>query len=256
MRTRTSTAALALLSPLLASFASACAEDVAQFDVKFAPEFQKGTISVLGVFKDGRLSPETWDELGPKISPVFGKGLCPIGYDAKLATTQPDLADTIDDYSRANGVTDDLLDQLAPAASGDSVLVVTVAGHPPKAPKDQGISGPPASATPMAPRGGMGGMPGAGGMGGRRGQGGMGTPTPMRPLAVDRNAYQISASLFSLRDHHTTALVSMGYSGQSADEALQKFVAKLQTSLAGQPCVGWNMSAPIDEKKIKALESE
>jgi hypothetical protein len=245
-------AALTFVLAPLSLLVSGCAEDDAQFSVKYAPEFQKGTISVVGVFREGRMSPETWDDIGPRLSAVFGKTSCPVAYDTKLLTTKAELAESIDDYARENGVTDDLLDQLAPAANGDMMLVITVAGRPPKAAKDPGIQGPPPTAqAPGSPR-----STGMGGMGGARHGGGMGNPSPMRMPAVDRNAYELSASLFSLKDHHTIALVTMGYSGPSTDVALARFTEKLRTSLAGFPCVGWNMDAPLDAKKIKELRSE
>ena len=115
---------------------TACNDADTHFTVQHAPDLKQMTVSVLGVFKEGRMSPETWDEIGPKISAAFGKGLCPIAYDAKLVTDKPSLAEAVDDYARENGVTDDLLDQLAPAASGDAVLVITVAGRPIKQQRD------------------------------------------------------------------------------------------------------------------------
>jgi hypothetical protein len=223
----------------------ACAEADAQFSVNYAPQFHKGgmTVSVLGVFREGRMSPETWDDIGPRVSTVFGGSLCPTGYDAKLTSTKPDLADAIDEYTRANGVTDDLLEQLAPAAIGDAVLVITVAGRPVNPSHDGGSPAGPTSA-PTTPGRGMG----------RRGAG-MG-PSPMRVAPIDRNAFEMSASLFSVRDHRAVALVTMGYSGQSGAEALQKFLAKLRESFPGMSCVGWQMDKPIDEKKIREITSE
>ena len=85
----------------------------------------------------------------------------------------------------------------------------------------------------------------------------MAPPTSgMTRSTVDRNAFEMSASLFSLHDHRSVALVNMGYSGASGAEALQKFVAKLRESFTGFPCVGWHMDTPIDEKKIHELSTE
>jgi hypothetical protein len=238
---------LAALATIVA--VGACGDADTDFNIKYAPTFQRGgmTVSVLGVFREGRMSPETWDDIGPKISTAFGRGLCPTGYDTKLIADHADLAAAIDDYTRANGVTDDLLDQLAPAASGDAVLVITVAGRPVWARTDAGVGAPPQTSAPTAPGRGSQGMRGHGG--------GMGTPTPMR-LAIDRNAFEMSASIFSVHDHRSVALVSMGYSGTSGADALQKFVAKLRESLPTFPCVGWHMDTPIDEKKIQEITKE
>lgn len=223
----------------------ACADADAQFNVKYAPTFQRGgSVSVLGVFREGRMSPETWDDIGPRISTALGKGLCPTAYDAKLVSDKPDLAEAIDEYARENGVTDDLLDQIAPAATGDDVLVIAVAGRPlSPGHGDAGSPGGPMSA-PTTPARGMG----------RRGST-MG-PRPMGRLAIDRNAFEMSATLFSVREHRSVALVSMGYSGQSGAEALQKFIAKLRESFPGLGCVGWNLDTKIDDKKIREITKE
>ena len=66
----------------------------------------------------------------------------------------------------------------------------------------------------------------------------------------------MSASLFSTHDHKSVALVTMGYAGQSVDEAVARFANKLKASFTGYPCVGWHMDAPIDDKKIEAMKSE
>jgi hypothetical protein len=228
----------------------ACADADTQFSVKYAPSFQKQpTLSILGVFREGRMSPETWEDIGPKISGAFGGGTCPIGYDAKLLSDKRTLAEEIDDYTRANGVTDDLLDQLAPAASGDAVLVVTVSGRPIPLHADGGLQA--ASAPPP---------PGPGrAMGGRGGGGPMnsGTPTSLPRYTIDRNAFEMTASLFSPRDHRSVALVTMGYSGHSGAEALQRFVAKLHEAFPNVTCAGWHMNdVPIDEKKIHELKDQ
>jgi hypothetical protein len=242
------TVALSASAALLITFTvGACADSEADFSVRYAPTFPRGgmTVSILGVFREGRMSPETWEDIGPKISPVFSRGLCPIGYDTKLLSDKSSLAESIDDYARANGVTDDLLDQLAPAASGDAILVITVAGRP----ATHTDAGAPLSSPASTPQAQSRGMRGRGG--------GMPPPTSgMMRSTVDRNAFEMSASLFSLHDHRSVALVSMGYSGTSGAEALQKFVAKLRESFGTLPCVGWHMDAPIDEKKIHELSTE
>jgi hypothetical protein len=213
--------------------------------VKYAPTFQKGgTVSVLGVFREGRMSPETWEDIGARFSTALGRGQCPVAYDAKFVTDKPDVADAVDEYARANGITDDLIAELAPAASGDTVLVITVAGRPLSATHPDAGPGGPTSA-PIASQRGMG----------RRGST-MGGGGAMARYAVDRNAFEMSASLFSVREHRSIAMVSMGYSGQSGAEALQKFVAKVRESFPGLSCVGWHMETPIDDKKIRAITRE
>ncbi len=237
------TAALAGLG-----IAVACSEDEAQFQVRFAPDFAKSQarVSILGVFRDGRMNAETWDELGPRLSAPFGAtGSCPIGFDKGFLSSKEELAGAIDDVARADGVTDDLLDKLAPAANGDDVLVFTVAGRPTSQSWDAGGGG----AAPMGPPnstpgGGMRGSRGARGMGG-----GMG---PMRQ--PDKNVFELTASLYSAKEHRAVGLVAMQYTGSNGPEALAKFVGKIRESLPAATCAGWRWDeAKVDPKSIEAL---
>ncbi len=238
---------VACLAPLL----GACGDADTQFSVRYAPTFKQrdpkaSTVSILGVFREGRMSPETWDDIGPRISSAFGKPLCATGYDSKLLADKSSLAAEIDDYTRENGVTDDLLGQLAPAATGDTVLVVTVAGRPVTSRPTGQASG---AAPPPTPGRAMGrGRGGAGPM--------SGNPTSMGLSGVDRNAFEMSASLYSPSEHRSVALLTMGYSGQSGAEALRRFVEKLRTTFPNAGCVGWKMDAQIDEKKIHELRTQ
>jgi len=233
---------VALLSLVVAA---ACAEDETQWSVRYAPEFPKTPVkvSILGVFRDGRMNAEAWDELGAKLSSSFGPGTCPIGYDKDLVSKNEDLANAVDDYARANGVTDGLLDKLAPAASGDEVLVFTVAGRPHTGGADGGAA--PQSA-PMAP-------PPTGAHGRGRGNG-----VGLAPMRLpERSAFEVSASLFSTRDHHSVALVAMDYSGASAADALNKFAEKMRVSLPGASCAGWHWDVPsINDKTIRDLKED
>ncbi len=225
----------------------ACSEDEAQFKVRFAPEFPKTapTVSILGVFRDGRMNAETWDEIGPRLSLPFGNATCPVAYDKDLAIKREELANALDDYARANGVTDDLLEKLAPAASGDEVLVFTVAGRPTSQSSDGGGgSGPPAQ-TPNTQPGGM--------RAGRQGRGTM-AMGPMRGAV--RNVFEVSASLYSTHDHRAVGLITMEYTGASAVDALNKFVAKVHESLPGSTCAGWHWDANVDPKAIEAMKEE
>jgi hypothetical protein len=63
-----------------------------------------------------------------------------VGYDA-LVSSNAALASAVDEYARADGPTDDLLAQLAPAAQGDLVLVLTFAGKLPEPATDAGAAG-------------------------------------------------------------------------------------------------------------------
>jgi hypothetical protein len=249
VRTVAAAAALACLG-----VAVSCSEDEAQFQVRFAPDFARAQtrVSILGVFRDGRMNAETWDEIGPRLSAPFaaaGAASCPIAFDKEFLSKKEELAGAIDDVARADGVTDELLDKLAPAASGDDVLVFTVAGRPTSQSWDAGAGGnmPMGGAPNTTPGGGMRGSRGARGMGG-----GMG---PMRQ--PDKNVFELTASLYSAKDHRAVGLVAMRYTGSSGPEALAKFVAKLREQLPAASCTGWHWDVPVDPKAIEALrESE
>ena len=135
---------LRLTLPVALLFASACADD-AQFTTRFASDFTPAqhVVSVLGVFKDGQMNSESWEALGPRLSAPFG-ATCDTAYAALVASNQP-LSAAIDDYVRANGPGDELLEQLAPAATGDVILVFTVAGKvtgkPSSTPDTSAVSG-------------------------------------------------------------------------------------------------------------------
>jgi hypothetical protein len=123
------------LALALAVAVASCADDPAKFDVRAASDFAKTgvTVSVLGVFKDGRMSAESWPTLGARLSAPFSRtGACEIAYADALFATAPALAASIDEYATANGITDELLDELAPMATADTILVFTIAGHPPQ----------------------------------------------------------------------------------------------------------------------------
>jgi hypothetical protein len=235
---------LRLALPLLPLLASACSDD-AQFTTRFASDFAPGghRISVLGLFKDGRMNAEAWESLGPQLSAPFG-ATCDTAYGS-LVTGNPGLSAAVDDYVRANGPGDELLEQLAPAASGDVILVFTVAGH--VAPKSLPTSDPNLNqgASPSMGTGKYRGMrPGASSMGGSRG---------MRAAPAGPAAFEISASLFSVSQHKSVGLVSMAYDGPSADDAIQRMKAKLAAAIPGATCGGWDWKTPIDENHIREL---
>lgn len=215
----------------------ACAGDEAQFNVKYAPEYTKaGTVSVFGIFKDGRMSPETWDLIGPSL---LTKQKCETAYGVDLVAASPALSVAIDDYARANGVTDELLELLAPVAKGDTIMVITVAGRPPQMITPDG--GAPRPAPVMR--------------GGGRGRGRIPYGSSGRTMS-DGNLFEVSASLFSVRLRRSVALVSMAYSGRDVEVALAKFAVRLSEAIPGIACVGWNWDVHVDEAKIRKLSEE
>jgi hypothetical protein len=241
------TCARALLGLAFAAGCVACGD--ASFTTRFASDYvrDRHVVSVLGVYRDGRMSSDAWGSIGPKISAALGAKSCNIAYAEPLVSTNGTLWSAIDDYARANGPTDDLLVQLAPAAKGDLILVLTFAG------KVRGpVKGPLAEEAAAASSGGGGGPGGPGGMGGR-GAGGPPRASGRHKENSDTNALDLSASVFSVARGHSVALVSMEYSGTSADEAIALFSAKLARELRGTTCAGWSWDAPVDAAHIRQM---
>lgn len=241
-----------VLAPLALLSSGGCS-DAAQFNTRYAPTFTHAphTVSLLGVYKDGRMNSDVWEQIGPGLTAPLG-GKCDAGYDT-LVTKNPELSTAIDDYARANGIGDELLEQLAPAATGDLIMVVTVAGRVGQKDQDlpdtSAVAGGSPTMTGSKYRG-TGGMGGAGGMGNTRGP----TGAMRRPRALaDGASFEMSASLFSIKEHRSVGLVSMGYSGPSVDDAVSRLAARLGVELPGSSCAGWDWSAKVDGQRIREL---
>lgn len=248
---------LATLSSLTAALSlgaacAGCGDADAQFDVQYAKGYVNGTstVSVFGVFKDGRMSSESWDALGPRLSsPLGSKTTCPVEYSEGLATAKPDLASALDDYARSLGINDDLLESFAPAAQGDAILVITMAGRPPQKIGGDGPGTTPTMSQPSqmgnSRRGGLGGTGG--------GAGGHGQMPPSSGSTTDGNMFEVSAFLYSKRQRQSVAVVDMKYSGPSTEDALTKFAEKLRTAIPGLACTGWSSTVQLDDKHIRQL---
>jgi hypothetical protein len=203
---------------------ASCAEGSADFHAKYEADFAPAptTVSVFGVFHDGRMSHEAWEKVGPKLSAALGQKACEEGYGEGLASGRPELFATVDQSVRDEGITEELLERLAPSAEGDTLLVVTFNAH---TTISRGIEGGPSpSAT----------MPGSGG----RARGVRGPSAPHgRGAALDEIG--ISGTLFSVRRHRSVARLSMVYAGSNLDDAIGKFVGRIGALVPGSRCVGW-----------------
>ena len=121
------------LSLLAASAFAACAtseESLPQVNVSPAPEGAKPEgVSIFGIFRNGRMSPEAWEDFGKVLSTPFSQGICKAAYDVVFTNANSELADAIDDYTKENGVSDELLEEFAPLAKGDTILLLAIDGH-------------------------------------------------------------------------------------------------------------------------------
>jgi hypothetical protein len=218
---------------LLLLFLFACGD--ASFHVQMPPNFHeaKRTISVVSVYREGRFSPDSFEQIEPQIAAALGKG-CEQGYTERLRESDPNLYDDIDQRARQDGISDEVIAQMAPAALGDTLMVVQFYGPLPQ-PKGKHTTG----AAPM-PQGRAPYSRGAAGMTGR-------TPTMGNedPRYTARRAdVQIAATLYSRVDHAFVGEVALTYAGKDVDEALRRFGARLAEELRGATCAGWKWPEP------------
>jgi hypothetical protein len=229
-----------LLSLLCLGMFGACAGE--GWTVNYAPGYARNAkrISVFGIKRDGLLTRSGWDAIGPNLSAPFNGHACDVGYGETTLETAPSLAAEVDRYVRANGVSDELLTQIAPAAKGDTIMVMTISGHPRSA-NDSGSSLDAAHA------------PAGRGNRGVRNRGGAGMPVNKRSEIGESDPFTVSALFYSVEEHHTVALVELNYTGTEMNEALNSFRAKLDSEFPGATCSGWDFSVKIDEQAIHAL---
>ncbi|MEI9937374.1 MAG: hypothetical protein WDO69_09115 [Pseudomonadota bacterium] len=216
---------------------TACNNGGAHFSTETASDFTPAshTVSVLGVYKDGRMAVDVWDQLAPHLADALASAPCDIGFDS-LVTSNQELADAIDERARAEGP-NDLLAQLAPAARGDLLLVLTFSGKPPQ---QQTLAEPPAG----APVNNSMGSPRKRGAHSGNGHG------------ADPNRLEVSAALFSVAQNRPFALLGMTYGGQSVDDAMTRFGAELARTIPHSKCVGWNWDVKIDPATLRSHVGE
>jgi cytochrome c551/c552 len=248
---------------------AACAtsgDGQAQFTVARATDGAKvETVSVFGIFRNGRLSPEAWDDFGAGLSAPFGQKACDSAYTRDLANANPELTSVVDDYAKENGVSDELLDRFAPLAKGDTIMVVAMTGQPaqPAADAGAGKAAKPGAARVPSGQGAYGG-PGGGGGGGRGmgrggggGFGGGGFGGRSQPHVPSEHAkpepWEISAWFYSVPLHHTVSQIGMTYSGQDFEAALKAFVGRLGAEMPGVSCRGWERTPEVDVEALHRM---
>jgi hypothetical protein len=239
-------AAVGLAAPAAFGLASvSCSDPHTHFTTRVASDFPVSghTVSVFGIFKEGRMSADTWDELGPTLSAAFATGACQAEYRDELVAGNAPLSTAIDDYVRANGIGDELLDAVAPAATGDMIVVFTIAGKVAGGGIDGGTYAMPPTTPNIMQRG----------TAGYRGQHGPMIGGPMRSFGGSSDALEVSASLYSVAQHRSVALVAMRYYGDSLGDALSQLTAKLRATVPGSTCGAWNANVRVDDQRIREL---
>jgi hypothetical protein len=203
------------------------------------PRSPAATISVLGVYRDGRLAPEAWDVFRPHLTPLFGVPACEPGFPDILASSGQQVVAAVDDYSRANGVTDELMDKLAPLAKGEFILLLVVNGRPGKH-SDSDSTPTPTAPTPSGRGGGRRGTPSSG----------------SSKTTTEVPQFEAVGILFSTKAHRSVGAIRMNYAGASIDEALEMFTSKLGSELPQATCSGWTGGVHLDASDIRRLATE
>lgn len=217
------------LSTLLAL--SACGTALPRFEARFSPSYTRpGRVSVIGLVKDGRMSAEEWGELGPTLL----SKRCEAAYGPSLLGQNRPAASAVDDYVQANGVTPALVGELADYAEGEGILLVSVAGHPPRQTGPAYYTPKPIFAQQVKPATSFD----------------CHTPT-------DGGVFEVSVSLFSVVDRHPVAELRMTYTGNDVDGALRDFAARLAKEGIAPACGGWKPElARLEEAKIRSLPTD
>ena len=209
---------------------AACGAESAQFHVTQPDDPTRArTISILGVYHDGRMAPDEWADLGAGLVGQLGETSCGVLFSPALPTEHPDLAAAIDKHARAAGVTDALLGALAPATGADAILLVEVSGHPPRVLRTETTLRPPR----------------------------MGMTKPASPyqtrVITDGNALDIAVSAFSVAEHKIIARLAMHYTGRNAQQALHDFAARFAQESASWRCTAWRAGPPLDASAIEQV---
>ena len=236
------------LACLLLPLATASCADEATVNVKYVEGYRpaRASLSVLGVFRDGRMSAESWAPIGTPLAAALGVGeACEPAFGERLLRENEELFTSIDQEVRESGVTEDLLARLAPRAQGDFILTITVHGSV----GQQGTTTehhPASGRTPaMAP-------PMRGGSASRGPRGGNYRESPMRGAAI--KPLELSASLYSIKKHAPVARLQMSYTGTSTEEALKRFTTEIGAMAPGSACRGWSITAPPPAAVAPLLE--
>jgi hypothetical protein len=208
----------------LAMAASSCGSADADYRVQFAPGFvrERASVSVLGVYKDGRMSTSYWEKLGPKLSAVLGGKSCDAFFSERLNAEDPKLFSRIEKDAKEEGITQDLVSVVAPHARGEAIMVVNVYGRLPVQSKKDTSAGP-------QPNFG-GGMQGRGRMGGHN-------SPPQTPK--DDNALVMQADLMSVETREVVGRIALRYTGTDGEDAIAKFMQQIRMELPSCTCTGW-----------------
>jgi hypothetical protein len=205
----------------------------AEPQAKYAPGFERSAhrVSVLGVFRDGRMDEAAWKEFEAPVGNLLGAGPCAAAFGDHLRRDAPALFSALDEQARQDGVTPDLLDGFASHTAADLVLVIYLYGQP--ASTDRHPSGNAQALSPNAPTATVGGR-----RSGRRGRG-SGQPPP-EAASEDAPGFEVGLSLFAPNRHEFVAEVELKSPGATVNEAAQRVAQKLGELIPGSSCAAWS----------------
>ncbi len=231
---RTPAHALSIALVALSAASGGCGDG--SFHVERTPELPRGggtTLSVFGVYRDGRLAPEAWDSFRSHLTPLFGASACEPGYPEVFAGSQSGVVQAVDDFTRGSGVTDELLDRVAVAAKGELVLVIALTGRPGMRTETEA----PRASAPVRP--------------GRRG-----TPSTGAYRVSESVPFEAVGIFFSRKAHRSVGAMRLAYGGPSLDEALETFMTRLGGELPRAVCAGWSPDLRLEVGDIRRLEAQ
>jgi hypothetical protein len=172
------------------------------------------------VLEDGIMSEEAWMLFGPVLSSALRGKPCEAWYGVKLESAEPNLFDSVRRIARDDGITDELLENIAPRAAGDFIIIFQLHSHLPELSR----RGTQDQRTLIAHGGGSGPER---------------APILPKRTPVEAGPMEISATLFSVLIHKTVAQIVMQYSGSSVRDAVAKFAQKLPSAIPDAVCTGW-----------------
>jgi hypothetical protein len=212
----------------------ACGGADASFTIGHAADFAGGPVkaSVLGIYRDGRLSAGTWLAFAPRLSAAW-RGLdCGAGYGEELKATNGDAFSAIDAEGNSGDGGDALLEMVAPAAEGEFILVFHVygeqatSGHVPEGPRRVLVA---------------------------HGGGPMASDAAPRASAPKRSGFEISGSFYSPLQHQTVAFLMMEHPGPRLEDAFEGFAAKFELAFPTASCAGWQWGSVRAVHEVDAL---
>jgi hypothetical protein len=215
---------IATIAALASSVLASCGDGTFS-QARYAPGFSpKGAkVAVFAVFQGGRLHRDAWAPISFKLSPALGKPSnvgCEAAFGEKMKQADVELYAQLDQDVAENGVSDEIVARLADKTDAELIVTVSVHGRVERA-KSPSIGEDPSMA---------GHRPGAGG--GRR--------APRNTRGVwEKTGMELSASLFSVKEKQSVGRISVLYQGNSVEEAITAFAAKVGAELPGSACTGW-----------------